>query len=92
MRWKCEQYCQLRYQKRKRMSMQRLGEKMRTLRERRGLTMRGLAIALGYPASNSSYISDVEHGKRMPKADFLLKVADFFDVTLDQLARDELEV
>jgi transcriptional regulator with XRE-family HTH domain len=72
--------------------MQRLGEKLRTLRERQGMTLRELAVALGYPASNNSYISDVENGKRMPKADFLLKVANLFNVTLDQLARDELDV
>jgi transcriptional regulator with XRE-family HTH domain len=54
--------------------------------------MRELAVALGYPASNGSYISDVENGKRTPKADFILKIADLFDVTLDQLMRDELEV
>jgi transcriptional regulator with XRE-family HTH domain len=43
-------------------------------------------------AIDNSYISDVENGNRIPKADFLLKVADIFEVTVDQLLRDELDV
>ncbi|NJN68600.1 MAG: helix-turn-helix transcriptional regulator [Chloroflexaceae bacterium] len=72
--------------------MRRFGEKMRTLRERRNMTIRELAVALGYPAENNSYISMVEMGKRVPKAEFMLKVADLFGVTMDQLTRDDQEV
>ena len=76
----------------KRVTIQRFGEKLRTLRERRELSIRELAEALGYPAAHNSYISEIETGKRMPKADFMLAVADLFGVTMDQLTRDELEV
>ncbi len=72
--------------------MLRLGEKIRLLREQRDLTLIELAVALGYPAHRNSYISEIETGKRTPKGDFILKVADFFGVTTDVLMRDELEL
>ncbi len=72
--------------------MQRFGEKMRTLRTRHGMTIRELATALGYAPSFNSYISDVENGKRRPKIDFVLKVAQLFQVSTDQLVRDDLEL
>lgn len=70
--------------------MQRFGEKLRLLRMRQGLTVRGLAQVLGYRAY--SYISDIETGKTTPRIEFILKVADLFHVTTDQLVRDELEL
>jgi transcriptional regulator with XRE-family HTH domain len=70
--------------------MQRFGEKLRTLRKRQGLTVRELAEALGY--SGHSHISEVETGKREPKVGFVLKIADFFQVTTDQLLRDDIEL
>jgi transcriptional regulator with XRE-family HTH domain len=70
--------------------MQRFGEKLRALRKQRGLTVRDFAEALGY--SGHSHISEVETGKREPKVGFILKVAHFFDVTTDQLLRDDLEL
>ncbi|NJN65212.1 MAG: helix-turn-helix transcriptional regulator [Chloroflexaceae bacterium] len=72
--------------------MRQFGSKLRALRESRGMTLMELAQALGYPVSNNSYISQVETGKRVPKADFILKVATFFGVSADQLMRDDLEV
>jgi transcriptional regulator with XRE-family HTH domain len=54
------------------------------------MTVRELAEAIEY--RGHSRISDIETGKRQPTADFILKVADLFGVTMDQLARDELEV
>lgn len=72
--------------------MQKFGSKLRYLREKHGLTLMALSEALGYPASNNSYLSQVENGKRVPKADFILKVADYFGLTADQLMRDELDV
>jgi transcriptional regulator with XRE-family HTH domain len=70
--------------------MQRFGEKLRTLRKRQGMTVRELAEALGY--SGHSHISEVETGKREPKVGFVLKIADFFQVTTDQLLRDDVEL
>ena len=54
------------------------------------MTLRELAAALGYTAHG--YVNAVEQGKKKPLLDLVLKVADVFDVTPDQLLRDELEV
>lgn len=70
--------------------MQRFGEKLRTLRIHRDLTVRELAQALGY--ASHSYVGDVELDRRRPTADFVLKVALFFDVSTDSLMRDDLDL
>lgn len=70
--------------------MQRFGEKLRTLRMRRGLSVRELTRALGY--SGHGYVYDVAIGKKEPHAEFILRAADLFGVTTDQLMRDELEL
>jgi transcriptional regulator with XRE-family HTH domain len=71
-------------------SIQRFGEKLRALRTRRGLTLKELAYALGLVAHG--YISELEAGKKMPTVEFVLKVSDLFNVTTDQLLRDDLEL
>lgn len=70
--------------------MQRFGEKLRFLRQQRGMTLRELAQALGY--TNHGYIGQLERGEKQPTAELILKVADLFGVTMDALARDEMEV
>ena len=70
--------------------MQRFGEKLRTLRLRRGMTLRELAEALGYTAHG--HISEMESGKRIPKVSLVLKVATLFGVSMDQLTRDDLDL
>jgi transcriptional regulator with XRE-family HTH domain len=70
--------------------MQRFGEKLRTLRQRRGQTMRELADALGF--KSHGFIGDLESGRKHPSLDLAVAIADYFGVTVDQLARDELEV
>jgi transcriptional regulator with XRE-family HTH domain len=70
--------------------MQRFGEKLRTLRTGRQMTLKELASALGLTAHG--YISEIEAGKKKPTADFVLKVARYFKVTTDQLLKDELDV
>lgn len=69
--------------------MKRFGEKLRTLRQRNGLTMRRLSEMLGV---RDSYISQLESGDKIPNVAMLIKIADVFHVALDQLARDELEL
>jgi len=49
-----------------------------------------LAHALGYAAHG--HISELEAGKKMPTAEFVLKVARQFNVTTDQLLRDEYDL
>ena len=66
------------------------GQKLQTLRRGRGFTLKELAIALGYTAHG--YLSELEAGKKIPTAEFVLGVARLFDVTTDQLLKDELEL
>lgn len=68
----------------------RFGEKLRVLRLQRGLTLRELAEALGYDAH--VYINLVETGKKSPSLTLVMRAAAFFNVTMDQLARDDLDL
>jgi transcriptional regulator with XRE-family HTH domain len=70
--------------------MQRFGEKLRTLRRQHGMTQRDLAHALGYVTSG--YISEVETDKKKPSLELVLKVAQLFHVTTDQLTNDQIEL
>lgn len=70
--------------------MQRFGEKLRSLRNRRGMTLKGLAENLGY--KTHGYISEIEAGKKAPSVGFLLAVADLFGVSIDDFVKDDIEV
>jgi len=69
--------------------MERIGEKLKTLRLRHGLTTRQLAEHL---QTTNSQISRIENGLRQPSADFIVKISNFFNVPLDNLMRDGLEL
>jgi transcriptional regulator with XRE-family HTH domain len=71
-------------------SIQRFGEKLHTLRVSHGLTLKELAVQLGHIAHG--YISELETGKKLPSVEFVLGVAYLFNVTTDQLLKDELEL
>ncbi len=70
--------------------MKRFGEKLRTLRKQQGLTLKELALALGF--TSHSYASEIETGKKRPSTEMIIKIADLFNVSVDQLVRDELEL
>jgi transcriptional regulator with XRE-family HTH domain len=70
--------------------IKRFPEKLRTLRQRRGMTQKQLAELLGF--STEVYISALENGRRKPGTELVLRLATIFGVTTDQLMRDELEV
>ena len=70
--------------------MQRFGEKLRVLRKQRGLSLRKLASMLGL--ATHSHLDRIESGESRPSADLILKIANFFEVSIDQLMRDELEL
>lgn len=70
--------------------MQRFGEKLRTLRTQHNMSLQELAYKLGLTAH--SYISELESGKKKPTAEFTLNVARLFNVTTDQLLKDELDL
>jgi transcriptional regulator with XRE-family HTH domain len=52
--------------------------------------MRELADALQF--KSHGFIGDLESGRKYPSLDLAVKVADFFGVSVDQLARDDQEV
>lgn len=70
--------------------MERFGEKLRKLRTGQGLTMRQLAAGLGF--ATHGYIGDLEKGRAKPSLELALKIADYFGVSVDQLARDDVEL
>jgi transcriptional regulator with XRE-family HTH domain len=55
--------------------MERLGEKLRALRERRGLSIRQLASMLGIKAH--SHIAKIEMGQNKPSVELLLRCRNF---------------
>ena len=68
----------------------RFGEKLRILRNRRGLTLAQLAERLGYKAHG--HLSEIESGKKIPTIGLALKVARLFDISTDVLLKDEFEI
>jgi transcriptional regulator with XRE-family HTH domain len=69
--------------------MQRFGEKLQKLRERKGMSQEELAALLGFARG---HLSKLERGLKMPHARLIIRLADIFEVSTDQLMRDELEV
>ncbi|MFN8488376.1 MAG: helix-turn-helix transcriptional regulator [Caldilineaceae bacterium] len=70
--------------------MKRFGEKLRRLRQGRSLTMRELASHLDI--QSHSHFVDMENGRSLPSIELLVKIADYFGVTTDQLLRDDQEI
>lgn len=71
-------------------SITRFGEKLRTLRKHQKLTLQELAHAMGHTAHG--YISELERGKKPPTIEFVLRLARMFNLTTDELLKDELEL
>ncbi len=69
--------------------MERFGEKLRTLRNRRGLSLRQLSDMLQV---GHSYIAKMERGEKTPNVEMVLKISKIFEVTTDVLIKDELEL
>ncbi len=70
--------------------MKRFGEKLRKLRQKQGLTVRTLAAI--FEMKSHSHIADMENGRSLPSVELLVKIADYFGVTTDQLLRDDQEI
>lgn len=68
--------------------LREFGVKLRALRTANGLTLLDLANRLGY--ASHAYLSEIESGRKMPTALFVLRVARLFDVTTDELLKDEM--
>jgi transcriptional regulator with XRE-family HTH domain len=56
----------------------------------RKLSMQRLAQLMGLTAHG--YISELESGKKIPTVEFVLRLARLFDITTDELLKDELEL
>ena len=69
--------------------MQTFSQKLRLLRKQHGMTQRELAEHL---STSSGYIADLEGGRRKPSLELARKMADIFEVSVDLLAKDELEL
>lgn len=69
--------------------MKLFGVKLYQLRTQRGLTLAELGNLLGV---HNTFVSQLEKGRKLPNAEMILKVADIFSVTTDQLMRDELDL
>lgn len=62
-----------------------LGRRLRELREERDLSLRELAEALG--GLSKAHLSDIELGQRNPSPSLLFKMAEVFEVPLEELQR-----
>ena len=67
----------------------RLGGKVRRLREQASLSQGELAKAIGLSESSKGFVSEIESGKKTPKAELVLRLAQYFGVSTDYLLRDE---
>ncbi len=63
---------------------------MHTLRKQRGMTLKELATALGL--TTHSHLSNIETSRKQPSLELAIKIADLFEVAVDQLVRDHLEL
>lgn len=61
---------------------QALGQRIRSLRQERKHSVRGFALMVGL---SKDYIVDIEHGRKSPTLDTLIKVSSGLDVPLSQL-------
>ncbi len=69
--------------------MKKFGEKLRHLRKQRGLTLIQVGDMLEV---NNTFVSRMERGKVTPNAAMILKISHLFEITTDQLMKDELEL
>jgi transcriptional regulator with XRE-family HTH domain len=67
----------------------RFSEKLRFLRLQNSLSQRALANALGF---THTHIQNLENGRSLPSADFVVRVARYFSIPTDVLLFDELDV
>lgn len=58
------------------------GDALRQLRERKGVSQKEMAAAIGV---SPAYLSALEHGRRgLPNFDFLQRVAGYFNIIWDE--------
>jgi transcriptional regulator with XRE-family HTH domain len=73
------------------VTIQKFGTKVRYLRERSGLTQSELAEHIGLSTQSKGFISEIESGKKIPRAEWIVRLALYFNVTTDYLLLDSIE-
>lgn len=63
-----------------------VGEKIRLYRKRRGLTQKALGEKAGFRNRGDVRMAQYESGRRIPKYDILIRIADALDVSVEDLA------
>lgn len=70
--------------------MQRFGEKLRILRKREGITLHELAQTFGH--ADHTFLSRIERGQKAPPLELVMAIAQRFNITIDQLLKDEIDI
>ncbi|WP_064091709.1 helix-turn-helix domain-containing protein [Rossellomorea aquimaris] len=71
------------------METDKWGRRIRAFRKLKGFTQEGLAKDLGISVS---VLGEVERGSRIPKEEFLVKVAEVLNISLnDLMPQDEID-
>jgi transcriptional regulator with XRE-family HTH domain len=63
--------------------------RLRELREERGLTQAQVAEAIGVTESSISFY---ESGKKQPSLDKIIKLADYYNLSLDKIVGYEVKI
>ncbi len=69
--------------------MKNFGQKLRRLRDQRGYSLRELAQIL---VVHYTHLNKIELGQKGPSTDLVLKVAQLFGVSTDQLMKDDIDL
>ena len=69
--------------------MKKFGEKLRTLRRINGITQTQISKILDV---SQAYVVQLEKSQKTPNAAMIIKIAKFFEVSLDRLMLDELDL
>ena len=69
--------------------MKRFGEKLRALREEYGFSYRKLGAEIGIA---HNHILNIEAGHRKPSLDLVIKIAEYFEVSFDELLDDSVDL
>lgn len=70
----------------------KLGRKIRHLRAGKGVSQTKLALELGLRPSSRSFISDMEKHNKPASIETIVRMAEYFEVSLDYLLRDDIDV
>jgi transcriptional regulator with XRE-family HTH domain len=69
--------------------MKRFGDKLRALREKYGFSYRKLGAEIGIAYS---HLLNIEAGNRKPSLDLVIAIAEYFDVSFDELLDDSVDL